>query len=86
MHRAEIQKDVLVTDLSEKFQTTLKEVFPEVAEEDLASLKAGEGIWDSLGHLRLMMALESSFGLSIPPENFDKLQSVDQIEAYIRSQ
>lgn len=83
---AEQGKGDFVTVLSAKFRETLKEVFPDIPCDDLAQLKAGEGAWDSLGHLRLMMALETAYGISIPPEAFEKLQSAEQIEAYIRAQ
>lgn len=75
-----------MSNITTQFHDTLREVFPDVADTEISCLKAGEGSWDSLGHLRLMMAIEASFGISIPPDAFDKLQSVDQIEAYIRSQ
>jgi acyl carrier protein len=35
--------------------------------------------WDSVQHLNLVLALESEFGVSVPPEDIDKLRSVGDI-------
>jgi acyl carrier protein len=32
--------------------------------------------WDSVQHLNLVLALESEFGVSVPPEDIEKLRSV----------
>jgi acyl carrier protein len=39
--------------------------------------------WDSLNHVRLIMALESKFKISISPNNAHKLLSFTQINNYI---
>jgi acyl carrier protein len=35
--------------------------------------------WDSVQHLNLVLALEQEFGVSVPPEDIDKLRSVGDI-------
>jgi acyl carrier protein len=35
--------------------------------------------WDSVQHLNLVLAMESEFGVSVPPEDIDKLRSVGDI-------
>ena len=43
--------------------------------------------WDSVQHLNLVLAMESEFGVSVPPEDIDKLRTVgDIIDAVERMQ
>jgi acyl carrier protein len=35
--------------------------------------------WDSLGHLKLIMALEKEFGLTFHPRDTVRMQSIDKI-------
>jgi acyl carrier protein len=39
--------------------------------------------WDSLGHLRVCMALEERYGVQIPMEEVAELQSVPAIVKYL---
>jgi acyl carrier protein len=39
--------------------------------------------WDSLGHLRVCMAMESRFGVTIPLEEVGNLRSVAAIVAFL---
>ena len=39
--------------------------------------------WDSLGHLRVCMALEERYGIEIPMEDIAELQSVPAIVTYL---
>ena len=39
--------------------------------------------WDSLGHVRLMVALEEAFGVELEIEDFVKLASVPAIRDYL---
>jgi acyl carrier protein len=41
--------------------------------------------WDSLGHLRICMALEAEFGRSFELEQLGELTSVERIVAALRS-
>lgn len=38
--------------------------------------------WDSVGHLNLVLALQEEFSILIPPEDFEKLNSVCAIIDY----
>lgn len=40
-------------------------------------------LWDSVGHLMLMLELENEFGVSIPTDSMLTLLSIDLIEAYL---
>lgn len=40
--------------------------------------------WDSLGHARLMMALEEEFGISLPADAIIELQSLEEVVGYLR--
>lgn len=39
--------------------------------------------WDSLGHLRLILALEKEYGVAIPDEDAVQLVSVSRIDAFL---
>ncbi|HSI33046.1 MAG: acyl carrier protein [Phycisphaerae bacterium] len=41
--------------------------------------------WDSVQHLNLVLALESALGLSLEPEDIEKMQSVAGILAVVRA-
>jgi acyl carrier protein len=40
-------------------------------------------LWDSLGHLRVCMALEERYGIQMPMEDIGELQSVPAIVKYL---
>ncbi len=40
--------------------------------------------WDSVGHMQLMLELESVFGVSIPSDVMFELLSLADIEAYLK--
>ena len=48
-----------------------------------ASTPADVELWDSLGHLRVCMALEERYGVQIPMEEVGELQSVPAILKYL---
>ena len=35
--------------------------------------------WDSVQHLNIVLSLEQEFGVSVPPEDIDKLRTVGDI-------
>jgi acyl carrier protein len=41
--------------------------------------------WDSLTHLRLMMAIEESFSIELSPEDFQDLTSFPIIEDFLNN-
>ena len=52
----------------------------DITEESIA---ADVELWDSLGHLRVCMALEERYGIAIPMEDIAELQSVPAIVKYL---
>ncbi len=52
----------------------------DITEESTA---ADVELWDSLGHLRVCMALEERYGVQIPMEEVGELQSVPAILKYL---
>ncbi len=54
-------------------------VTPTTRDEDIAA-------WDSLGQVNLMMALEQTFDIYLDVEEFQKLNSVPAILAYLEQQ
>ena len=68
----------------DEFRAKLQQVFREVFEDeefefsdelDRESLK----VWDSLGHIRLVAALEETFGVSFTIEEIETFTSVGKI-------
>lgn len=54
-------------------------------EEVTPELRRGEvPAWDSLGHLRIISELEEQLQISIPIEDFSRLECVGDFEKYLR--
>lgn len=60
------------------------------AAEAAAATAENTACWDSLAHLRLLMAIEEEFGVSFSPDEVDELDSVarlgDALERLLRAQ
>lgn len=52
---------------------------------DEASTMVDVENWDSLGHLRLCMAIEAEFGVSVPLDKVSDLTSVGAIISFLAS-
>jgi acyl carrier protein len=52
------------------------DIIPSTSPETLQS-------WDSLQHLKLMLAIEQEFEVRITPQDMEQLISVEQIAAYL---
>ena len=66
-------------------QALLAEIFETDAEEISIETQFGDlPKWDSMGHMDLMVALESQFGLEISAESISELISVPAILAHIQ--
>ena len=63
--------------LAEIFETNIEEVSVETQFGDLPK-------WDSMGHMDLMVSLESQFGVQISAESISELISVPAILAHIQ--
>jgi len=73
-----------VTISKDQAQEKLERVFQDVFDDD--SLRIGEDMtrenfptWDSLGHIRLVSALEETFGVSFSIEEIEGMTSVGRI-------
>jgi acyl carrier protein len=63
--------------LGESLRVTPDLVTPELAFGDLPQ-------WDSMGHMEVMMALETQFGVEINPDTIAVLVSIPAIIAYLQ--
>ena len=56
-----------------------------VPERDIVPSTSPETLelWDSLQHLKLMLAIEQEFRIQIPPQDMEQLISVERIAAYL---
>ena len=68
--------------------TLLKEVLGEEAlkgvQKDEISIDSIPA-WDSLNHLRIIMEMEEKYNLSLTPEDFQNLTSLNLIENFVES-
>jgi len=77
-----------VTALSNSIQTRLEAIFRDIFDDE--SLQLGEEMnrenfeaWDSLGHIRLVSAMEESFGVAFTLDEIEAMTSVPQIVAVL---
>jgi len=72
--------------LFEQLQALLAEIFEVDAQDVIAETQFGDlPRWDSMGHMDLMLALESNFGVEISAETISELISVPLILEKIRT-
>ena len=71
-------------DVEAALAQVFTELFPALRETGPRSgqLQVTQG-WDSLGHIRLIMALEQGFGITIPSNEIAQLVDYDAIEEFI---
>lgn len=71
--------------LFEQIQTLLAEIFETDTQEVSVETQFGDlPKWDSMGHMDLMVALESRFALQISAESISELISVPAILTHIQ--
>jgi acyl carrier protein len=71
--------------LFEEIQAVLAEIFETDAQEVSVETQFGDlPKWDSMGHMDLMVSLESQFGVQISAESISELISVPAILAHIQ--
>ena len=82
MRKLESESSVDVDAIS----SSLKEVFKEVFEAEACDGDSMETIllWDSMGHMILMAALEHKFGIRIDARDIIRLTSVVVLKEYLR--
>ena len=74
--------DTLSSDIRKRLEATFREVF----DDDALTLTVGFTrddleAWDSLGHIRLISAIEEDFGLTLTLEEIELMTSVATIES-----
>lgn len=74
-------------DVDAALARVFTELFPALRETGprLGQLEVTQG-WDSLGHIRLIMALEQRFGMTIPSNAIAQLVDYDAVEEFITRQ
>ena len=70
-------------------QNRVREVIAQAFQVPVEQVSADAGVgsiekWDSLGHLELMLALESTFDVHISSQAMLDLQSVEAITAFLQ--
>lgn len=68
--------DDLERIVADVLQLSRADVGPDLQRADVAN-------WDSLGHLRMIAELEEQLGISIPIEDFRRIQCVGDFEKYL---
>jgi len=68
--------DAVQRIVAEVLQLQPENVRPELRRQDVAT-------WDSLGHLRLISELEEQLQISIPIEDFGRIECVGDFEKYL---
>lgn len=70
----------------EKFIVLLEDLF-EVSEGSINALDCFRDYenWDSLALLSLMALLEDEFNMTIPREDFEKIQTIEELYMYVKS-
>jgi acyl carrier protein len=73
-----------VAILNKDLQSPLQDIFRDVFDDDKLQLRADMSpdtlpTWDSLGHIRLIAALEDAFELSFTLEEIESMTSVSKI-------
>jgi acyl carrier protein len=75
-------------DIEQKVKDIISDTFKIEADSVNKNISADNTPdWDSLGHLRLVTALESEFGIMIEPQDFIKMSNykgvIDVVELYV---
>ena len=73
-----------MNDTQARVARCFSSVFPSVPQDQI-SAASPESVptWDSLAHIRLLSAVAEEFGLEFDMEDYEELQSVPLIVAYL---
>ncbi|NND91446.1 MAG: acyl carrier protein [Granulosicoccus sp.] len=71
------------TPLYKAIMESMQSTFPELTQEELIQSSAGDGHWNSLAHLRLIMKLESTLGIKVPSDSFAHLTDLHAIAEFL---
>lgn len=71
--------------MSEQLEKIFTRVFPNAKKKKLSELVSGKlKGWDSLGHLKLIMAIEKEFMVRFSTEDIPRLTSFELIEQALK--
>jgi len=70
-------RNELYAVMSESLDVNLKEINNDTSRENLSE-------WDSLGHLKVFLALQDNFGVEFTTDEIEKLSSVKEIFEHLR--
>jgi len=69
-----------VSDTADKLQQCFALVFPDLADEELASASlASVGSWDSIATINLVTVIEEEFGIQLETEELEEMASFGTI-------
>ncbi len=73
-----------MNDIQVRVNRCFSNVFPDIRDEQLPTASSTTlAAWDSMGHVRLLGAVEEEFGLQLEMEDFDELTSYPLIVDYV---
>lgn len=72
-------------DILDQVKSVAADVFG-VPAESLSGVSSPENVeaWDSVQHLSLAMAIEAHFGITLEPEDIEKMQTLDGVAARVQ--
>jgi acyl carrier protein len=78
----------LVTDVNSQIYDKVREIVSTVFKLPPGNVTVSTSInnvkaWDSVGHLNLVLAIQEEFSIGVPPEDFEKLTSIEAITEYL---
>ena len=78
---------MICTPLEERLRQIVATVFDTPADQvTLQTSRESLEPWDSLGHLVLVLELEQEFGVQLPPEHVQQLNSVAEIAQILETE
>ncbi len=76
----------MTTGVTERLEEIFRAVFELPPGSEITHLQQGSPKWDSLGHVKLVAALESEFGLEIDTADALRLNSYAATRQWLQSQ
>ncbi|HEX9659568.1 MAG TPA: acyl carrier protein [Rhodothermales bacterium] len=70
-----VEMQELIELVADILDVPIDRLSPATSREDIAE-------WDSLAHVRLIMEVESKFGVSVPIEAFAEIKSIAELGRY----
>lgn len=74
-------------DVSARLESVLRRMLPSLAEAQVSGATMGKTQgWDSLAQIRIVMEIESEFGVNVPSEKIAELTAYEQLLQWLRSE